>query len=91
MSMTPEEQIAVAVKCGAAELKSYASTTDGQCTAYLMTGRELATYTAAVEAKERERCAVVCDSVGDGPENGCCPTFWNDALEKAQAAIRSLK
>lgn len=46
-----------------------------------------AMWEAATKA-EREACAKVCDSVGDGPENGCCPTFWNDALEAVQTAIR---
>lgn len=45
----------------------------------------------AVEA-EREACAKVCNALQDcGPENGCCPTYWNEALEKAEAAIRARK
>lgn len=41
-------------------------------------------------ALEREACAKVCDGVQDcGPENGCCPTYWNESLERAAAAIRA--
>lgn len=41
-------------------------------------------------AAEREACAKVCDGVQDcGPENGCCPTYWNESLERAAAAIRA--
>lgn len=41
-------------------------------------------------AEEREACAKVCDGVQDcGPENGCCPTYWNESLERAAAAIRA--
>ena len=39
---------------------------------------------------EREACAKVCEGVQDcGPENGCCPTYWNESLERAAAAIRA--
>jgi hypothetical protein len=45
---------------------------------------------ALARADEREACAKVCDALQDcGPENGCCPTYWNEALEKAEAAIRA--
>lgn len=41
-------------------------------------------------AKEREACAKVCElESGDGPDNGCCPTFWNEAQEACAAAIRA--
>lgn len=41
---------------------------------------------------EIEACAKVCDGVQDcGPENGCCPTYWNESLERAAAAIRARK
>ena len=44
----------------------------------------------AAIAYEREACAKVCDDIQDcGPENGCCPTYWNEALDCATAAIRA--
>jgi len=47
-------------------------------------------FAALVAAKEREACAKVCNALQDcGPENGCCPTYWNEALEKAEAVIRA--
>ena len=43
----------------------------------------------AVEA-EREACAKVCQDTQDcGPENGCCPTYWNEALDRAADLIRA--
>jgi hypothetical protein len=46
-------------------------------------------WCAGVKA-EREACAKVCDGVQNcGPENGCCPTYWNESLERAAAAIRA--
>ena len=43
----------------------------------------------AIQA-EREACAKVCQDIQDcGPENGCCPTYWNEALDRAEAAIRA--
>ena len=51
---------------------------------------ELKAFEALVRADEREACAKVCNALQDcGPENGCCPTYWDDALEKAEAAIRA--
>lgn len=42
-------------------------------------------------AKERERWKVAaiaaCNSAGDGPDNGCCPTYWEDARDACIAAI----
>ena len=39
---------------------------------------------------EREACAKLCEDIYDcGPENGCCPTYWNEALDCATAAIRA--
>jgi hypothetical protein len=47
-------------------------------------------FAKLVAAKEREACAKVCDDIQDcGPENGCCPTFWGEALDKAEIAIRA--
>lgn len=43
----------------------------------------------AVE-KEKEACVAACKSVVDaGPENGCCPTYWNEGAEACEAAIRA--
>jgi hypothetical protein len=46
---------------------------------------------AAGQAAERERWKVAaiaaCNSAGDGPDNGCCPTYWEDAREACIAAI----
>jgi len=45
---------------------------------------------AKATASEREACAKVCEDIQDcGPENGCCPTYWNEALEKAEEVIRA--
>ena len=41
-----------------------------------------------------EEAALVCDSgdnVGDGPDNGCCPTYWNESRDACAVAIRKLK
>jgi hypothetical protein len=39
---------------------------------------------------EREACAKACEyESGDGPDNGCCPTYWNEAQEACAAAIRA--
>lgn len=39
-----------------------------------------------------ENAAQCCISLQDcGPDNGCCPTYWNEALEKAEIEIRKLK
>lgn len=47
-------------------------------------------FAKLVAAKEREACAKVCElESGDGPDNGCCPTFWNEAQEACAAAIRA--
>jgi hypothetical protein len=47
-------------------------------------------YERSIAAAEREACAKVCDALQDcGPENGCCPTYWNEALEKAESTIRA--
>jgi hypothetical protein len=47
-------------------------------------------FAALARADEREACAKVCNALQDcGPENGCCPTYWDEALEKAEAAIRA--
>ena len=52
-------------------------------------------YNLAYKAGEKamqERAAKVCDSVQDcGPENGCCPTYWHEALDRAIDAIRALE
>ena len=47
-------------------------------------------FAKLVAAKEREACAKVCElESGDGPDNGCCPTYWNEAQESCAAAIRA--
>ena len=47
-------------------------------------------YERSIAAAEREACAKVCEALQDcGPENGCCPTYWNEALEKAESTIRN--
>ncbi len=52
--------------------------------------RERAGRAAAVAA-ERERwkakAIAACNSAGDGPDNGCCPTYWEEAREACIAAI----
>jgi hypothetical protein len=51
---------------------------------------QLKDFEALVRADEREACAKVCNALQDcGPENGCCPTYWDAALAKAEAAIRA--
>lgn len=63
-----------------------------------ITGREIAygdgmslfRFAKAVAAAEREACAKVCNDLCDcGPDNGCCPTYWNEALERAEEAIKA--
>jgi hypothetical protein len=47
-------------------------------------------FAKLVAAKEREACAKVCENdVGEGPDNGCCPTYWNEAAECCAKAIRA--
>ena len=47
-------------------------------------------FAALVAATEREECAKVCETgIPDGPENGCCPTFWDEAAEACAKAIRA--
>lgn len=49
-----------------------------------------AAETHAAILAEREACAKVCENdVGDGPDNGCCPTYWNEATECCAQAIRA--
>ena len=51
---------------------------------------ELERFAVLVASAERSACAKVCDGVQDcGPENGCCPTYWNESLERAAADIRA--
>ena len=46
----------------------------------------------SIEAAERERwkerAIAACNSAGDGPDVGCCPTYWEDAREACIAAIQ---
>lgn len=45
---------------------------------------------AAVAAAVKEEDARICEALGDcGPDNGCCPTYWNEALDRAELAIRA--
>jgi hypothetical protein len=47
-------------------------------------------HVAEAVAAETERCIKACRSVVDaGPENGCCPTFWNEGAEECEKAIRA--
>jgi hypothetical protein len=51
-----------------------------------------------LETAERERdilrkrwkakAIAACNSAGDGPDNGCCPTYWEEAREACIAAIK---
>jgi hypothetical protein len=57
---------------------------------YNVTNEWVFRFAALVASAERSACAKVCDGVQDcGPENGCCPTYWNESLERAAAAIRA--
>lgn len=45
---------------------------------------------AAIRAAALEEAAKVCDDTQDcGPDNGCCPTYWNEAAERCAANIRA--
>lgn len=82
MSLTPEEQRALAIKCGAGELSiKYGLDLSDVSGVLILSNAELSAYTAAVEAKERERCCTAIDTIdyGDAPEYRAC-----------QEAIRSL-
>jgi hypothetical protein len=47
-------------------------------------------HVAEAVARETERCITACRSVVDaGPENGCCPTFWNEGAEACEKAIHA--
>lgn len=51
----------------------------------------LESFAAEIRRAALLEAAEVCETLQDcGPENGCCPTYWNEALEKAEAAIREL-
>ena len=46
----------------------------------------------AIRAEALEEAAKVCEEgVGCEPENGCCPTYWEEAQNECAAAIRGLK
>lgn len=46
---------------------------------------------ASIRAAALEEAAKLCDDTQDcGPDNGCCPTYWNEAAERCAAAIRAL-
>lgn len=57
--MTPEEQRKLAIECSAVVDIKHHTNVDGDSIVFLP--NELADYTAAVEAKERERCAKELD------------------------------
>jgi hypothetical protein len=61
MSITPEEQRALAIECGADEYKSVS----GRATHYRFEDFQLIAYTAAVEAKERERVSLTVKNILD--------------------------
>lgn len=89
-SMTPEEQRKLAIEC-CANVSDWIRTGNirGSYISITFTVNELAAYTAAVEAKERERCAAICDDhhhmwrFGDGDDSVSGP-------KECAAAIRSL-
>lgn len=62
----------------------------GGFSAAQMEAERLRCYELGV-AQERERWKVAaitaCNSAGDGPDNGCCPTYWEDARDACIAAI----
>jgi len=89
MNMTPDEQRALAIEKGAI-VKHWRGIIGDDYDDFTLSTNELAAYTAAVEAKERERCAVVCDDshynwrFDNEPDSSSGPRECRDA-------IRSLK
>lgn len=52
----------------------------------------LCDFVAAIRSATKEEDARICeDSQDRGPDNGCCPTFWNESLDYAAKAIRASK
>ncbi len=47
-------------------------------------------WAAATAERERwkEKAIAACNRAGDGPDNGCCPTYWEEAREACIAAIQ---
>lgn len=43
---------------------------------------------AAERERWKDRAIAACNSAGDGPDNGCCPTYWEEAREACIAAIQ---
>jgi len=82
MSMTPEEQRALLLECDAQEYKVESGNDRARINYFFeVSMQELDAYTAAVEAKERERCA----EMFKGQYTYSCP--WTNISK----AIRSLK
>lgn len=48
----------------------------------------VAAAVAAERERWKERAIAACNSAGDGPDNGCCPTYWEEAREACIAAIQ---
>ncbi len=58
--MKPDEIRNLAIGCGA-DVRHYPLSDDEIKYVYVLDSEELAAYTAAVEARERERCALIAD------------------------------
>jgi len=81
--MTQDEIIEMAKEAGLIANSPYLMPHDN-----VMQGIEA--FAKLVAAKEREACAKVCENdVGEGPDNGCCPTYWNEAAECCAQSIRA--
>lgn len=81
--MSPEEQSELAIGCGGIDAYNYVHhflENDG----FIFETAQLAAYTSAVEAKERERCANKC------VERHANGNYKCDDRHDCQAAIRSL-
>lgn len=47
-------------------------------------------FAALVAARERVSIVTACSALYDsGPENGCCPSHWNEAIDACIEAIRA--
>jgi hypothetical protein len=42
---------------------------------------------AAERERWKEKAIAACNRAGEGPDNGCCPTYWEQAREACIAEI----
>lgn len=52
------------------------------------TAAQMTAFRLKVAQEVAKRCFAIAEGTMDcGPDNGCCPTFWNESLERCASAI----